>query len=64
MEHYCDPGVNVDYGFEKFSFLDYIADGTELTDHSEMPYDAGMPYDTGSPYYVEMPYYARPGIEE
>ena len=56
--------MNVDYGFEKFSFLDYIADGTELTYHSEMPYDAGMPYDTGSPYYVEMPYYARPGIEE
>ena len=39
----------VDYGFEKFIFLDYIADGTKFTDHSEMPYDTGMPYDTEMP---------------
>ena len=64
LAHYCDPGVNVDYDFEKFTFLDYIADGTKLAYHSEMPYDTGMPYYTGLPYYAEMPYYERPGTKE
>ena len=48
----------VDYGFAKFTFLDYIADGANLAYHSEMPYDIGLPY------YAEMPYYERPGTKE
>ena len=54
----------MDYEFERFTFLDYIADDTKFTDHSEMPYDTGMPYYTGLPYYAEMPYYERPGARE
>ena len=64
LAQYCDLGVSVDYDFEKSTFLDYIADGANLADHSEMPYDGGMPYYTGLPYYAEMPYYERPGTEE
>ena len=54
----------VDYKFERFAFLDYIADVTKFTDHSEMPYDTGMPYYTGSPYYAEKTYYVKTGTKE
>ena len=30
-----EPGVNVDYAVAKNTFRDYIADYTEITDHSE-----------------------------
>ena len=64
LAHYCDPGVNVDYGFERFTFLDYTADGTKLEDDSEVPYYVETPYYEGPPYYAEMPYYKRPGTKE
>ena len=58
VEHYSDPGVNANYGFERFSFLDYFAGGTGVTDYS------GMSFDIGPPYYAETPYYVRPRNKE
>ena len=48
----------VDYMFSRFTFMNYIADDTKLTDHSEMPNY------TGSPYYVLKTYYLRTGTKE
>ena len=44
--------------FSKFDVMNYIADYTEFTDHSEMPYY------TGSSYYVLKTYYLRTGTKE
>ena len=32
----------VETKFSKFTFMDYIADDTKLTDHSEMSYRTGL----------------------
>ena len=48
----------VDTKFYKFTFMDYIADDTKFTDHSEMPNY------TGSSYYVLKTYYLRTGTKE
>ena len=44
--------------FSKFDVVNYIADYTGFTDHSEMPYY------TGSSYYVLKTYYLRAGTKE
>ena len=44
--------------FSKFAVMNYIADYTEFTDHSEMPYYAG------SSYYVLKTYCLRTGTKE
>ena len=54
----------VDNKFYKFTFMDYIADDTKFTDHSEMPHDTGLPYYTGLLYYVRKTYYERTGTKE
>ena len=48
----------VDYKFSRFTFMNYIADDTKLSDHSEMPNY------TGSPYYVLKTYYLRASTKE
>ena len=48
----------VDNKFYKFTFMDYIADDTKFTDHSEMPYYTGLLY------YVWKTYYERTGAKE
>ena len=48
----------MDNKFERFTFLDYIADDTKFTDHSEMLYYTGLPY------YVWKTYYVRTGTKE
>ena len=48
----------VDYKFSRFTFMNYIADDTKFTDHSEMSDYIWLPY------YVEKTYYVRPGTKE
>ena len=50
--------MTVDYLFSRFTVMNYIADYTEFTDHSETPYYAG------SSYYVLKTYYLKTGTEE
>ena len=47
-----------DNKFYKFTFMDYIADDTKFTDHSEMPNYTGLRY------YAWKTYYERTGTEE
>ena len=60
----------VDTKFYKFTFMDYIADDTKFTDHSEMPYYTGLlyyvrkTYYTGLLYYVWKTYREKPGAKE
>ena len=46
--HYCDPGVDAYYGFEKFVFRDYIADDTKVTGYY------GITDDTKGWYYLKL----------
>ena len=54
----------VDNKFYKFTFMDYIADDTKFTDHSELPHYVLKTYYTGLPNYVWKTYYVRPGTKE
>ena len=45
-------GVDVDYGVERFTSQDYIADDTKATDHYELP------------HYMETPFYMESGTKE
>ena len=48
----------VDTEFHQFTFMNYIADGTKFTDHSELPNY------TRFSYYVGESYYERTGTKE
>ena len=62
--HYCDPGVNVDYDLEQFTFLDYITDWTKIADDSDVPYYVDIPYYDGPLYIDVKPYYTRPDTKK